>query len=270
MEAISLRSLKIGIKGAGEMASSVAWCLHMANMRNIFMMDIPFPLAVRRQVSFCEAVHEGSKVVEGVEAIKADSVEDVQRIWTKGNIAVLVDPNWMSRKVLKPDVMIDAILAKKNLGTKRVEASLVIGLGPGFVAAGDVHIVIETNRGHNLGRMITSGRAEANSGIPGSINGYSMERVLRAPINGLFSAKRSIGDLVEKDEVVGIVDGADVRAKIKGVIRGLIRSGIRVTQGLKLGDIDPRGDKSYCFTISDKGRAIGGAVLEAILKVYNK
>lgn len=270
MEAIPLHSLRIGIKGAGEMASSVAWRLYMANMRRIFMMDVPCPLAVRRQVSFCEAIHERSKVVEGVEAIRANSVEDVQQIWTNGNIAVLVDPKWASRKVLRPDVMIDAIVAKKNLGTKRTDASLVIGLGPGFVAASDVHIVIETNRGHNLGRIISSGSAEANTGIPGSIGGYSVERVLRAPVKGLFIAKRSIGDLVEKDEVVGIVEGTDVRARINGVIRGLIRSGVKVNQGLKLGDIDPRGDKNYCFTISDKARSIGGSVLEAILRVYNK
>jgi len=269
MEPISISKLSIGIKGAGEMASAIAWRLYMANMRKIFMMEIPCPLAVRRGVCFCEAIHEKSKIVEGVEAIKADSVEDVQQIWGKGKIAVLVDPEWMSREKLRPDVMLDAIVAKKNLGTTRTEARLVIGLGPGFAAGNDVHMVIETNRGHNLGRIVTSGSAEADTGIPGAIGGYTVERVLRAPVDGLFLARRTIGDSVKKGEVVGTVAGTEVRTGIDGVIRGLIRSDIEVTQGLKLGDIDPRGDKNHCYTISDKARAIAGSTLEAVLRVYN-
>jgi xanthine dehydrogenase accessory factor len=234
------------------------------------MMEIPHPIAVRRGVCFCEAVHERSKTVEGVTAFKADSVDDVQQIWNEGYIAVLVDSKWMSREALKPNVMLDAILAKRNLGTTRTEASLVIGLGPGFVAGSDVHIVIETNRGHDLGRIITSGSAEANTGIPGFIGGYSVERVLRAPVSGLFLARRTIGDLVKKGEVIGTVEGTEIQAKIDGVIRGLIQSDIEVIQGLKLGDIDPRGNKSYCYTISDKARTIAGSVLEVIFRVYNR
>jgi xanthine dehydrogenase accessory factor len=268
-ESISISKLSIGIKGAGEMASAIAWRLYMANIRKIFMMELPRPLAVRRGVCFCEAVYEGSQIVEGVEAIKADSAEDVQQIWTKGRIAVLVDPEWASRKTLRPDIVLDAIVAKKNLGTVRMEARLVIGLGPGFVAGNDVHMVIETNRGHNLGRIFTSGGAEADTGTPGAIGGHTAVRVLRAPLDGQFQASRTIGDSVKKGEVVGAVAGAEVRTGIDGVIRGLIRSDIEVTRGLKLGDIDPRGDKNYCYTISDKARAIAGSALEAVLRVYN-
>ena len=169
----------------------------------------------------------------------------------------------------QPDVVIDAILAKKNLGTHKNEAPLVIGLGPGFVAKQDVHMVIETNRGHNLGRIITSGSAEPDTGIPGSINGYTEERVLRAPCDGEFNARRSIGDSVKRGDAIGTVAQEPVVAKIDGVIRGLIRSSANVNRGLKIGDIDPRGRVDYCATISEKARAIGGSVLEAILRVYN-
>lgn len=266
----SIRELSIGIKGAGEMASAIAWRLYMANLRKIFMMEIPFPLAVRRGVCFCEAVHDRCKTVEGVEAVRADSIDDVDRIWNEGKIAVLVDPVWVSREKLRPDVILDAILAKKNLGTTRIEAGLVIGLGPGFVAGSDVHMVIETNRGHNLGRIITSGSAEADTGVPGDIGGYTQERVLRAPARGVFRTARAIGKPVKTGEVVGEVAGMEIRAAIDGVIRGLIRPDIEVTQGMKLGDIDPRGDRSYCYTISDKARAISGSVLEAILRTCNR
>jgi xanthine dehydrogenase accessory factor len=149
------------------------------------------------------------------------------------------------------------------------EADLVIGLGPGFSAGDDVHLVVETNRGHNLGRIIASGAAEPNTGIPGSIQGYAVERVLRAPISGILEAHKHIGDSVKKDEILGLVADTKVGAGIDGVIRGLIRSGSNVTQGMKLGDIDPRGEKSYCYTISDKARAIAGSVLEGILRHYN-
>lgn len=269
MEHHSIRELSIGIKGAGEMASAIAWRLYMAHIRKIFMMEIPRPLAVRRGVCFCEAIHEKSKIVEGVEAIKADNVDDVEQIWDREKIAVLVDPEWISREKLQPDVILDAILAKKNLGTTRTEACLVIGLGPGFAAGSDVHMVIETNRGHNLGRIITYGSAEADTGIPSDIGGYTEERVLRAPAGGVFRAGKAIGDSVKMGEVVGDVEGTEIRTRIDGVIRGLIRSNIRVNQGLKLGDIDPRGDKNHCFTISDKARAIAGSVLEAILRIFN-
>ena len=234
------------------------------------MLETDTPLAVRREVSFCEAVHDDSKTVEAVEATRVDRAKDVHEAWIQGKIAVAADPEWKMLDRMQPDVVIDAILAKKNLGTHPREAPLVIGLGPGFVAGQDVHFVIETNRGQNLGRIITSGTAEPNTGIPGSIGGYTEERILRAPCYGEFKAGSSIGDRVKKGDQIGTVASDAVHAKIDGVVRGLIRSPANVHQGLKIGDIDPRGTVDYCHTISDKARAISGSVLEAILRVYNQ
>jgi len=264
-----LHQLVVGIKGAGEMASAVAWRLYKANFRKIFMMEVPQPLAVRRAVSFCEAVYKGVAIVEGVEARKTDDADGIPAAWDKKAMAVLVDPLWATVKKMRPQVVIDAILAKANMGTATTEAPLVIGLGPGFAAPADVHMVIETNRGHHLGRIITDGSAELNTGIPGNIGGYAEQRVLRAPVAGIFKTRHSISDLVKSGDVIGTVDDETVYAGIDGVLRGLIRTGSRVSKDLKIGDIDPRQDKSYCDTISDKARAIGGSVLEAILRVYN-
>jgi xanthine dehydrogenase accessory factor len=259
----------IAIKGGGEMASAVAWRLFMANLKKIFMMETANPLAVRREVSFCEAVHGEKKEVEGVEGVLAHNLDEVKAIWRKEKIAVIVDPSWQTLKSIRADVVVDAILAKKNLGTSMNDASVVIGLGPGFSAGHDVDMVIETNRGHNLGKILTSGKAERNTGVPGPIAGYDQERVLRAPTNGRFLTSVSIGDLVEKSEIVASVAGEDIAALINGVVRGLIRPRTQVTQGMKVGDIDPRGDTGFCYTISDKARAIAGSVLEAIMRVHN-
>ena len=264
-----LRKLTIVIKGAGEMASAVAWRLYMSNLRKILMLETDNPLAVRREVSFCEALHDGLKTVEEVGAVKVQGLSDIYQAWKQGKVAVAPDPQWHLLDKIHPDLVVDAILAKRNLGTRMQEADLVIGLGPGYSAGNDVHMVIETNRGHNLGRIITAGPAEPNTGIPGSIGGFAEERVLRAPIDGKFTARRSIGDHVKADEIVGFVQETAVRTKIEGVMRGLIRSDTSVTNGLKIGDIDPRGQDSNCYTISDKARAIGGSVLEAVMRVYN-
>jgi len=269
MPAIPLNHLTVGIKGAGEMASAVAWRLHQARIRRIFMMEIARPIAVRRVVSFCEAVYEGRQRVEDVEALLIDSFADLESVWRENKIAVIVDPKWQTVSNVRPQVVVDAILAKQNLGTHLSEAPLVIGLGPGFTAGRDVHMLIETNRGHNLGRVIVSGTAEPNTGIPGNIGGFSGRRVLRSSAEGLFDSARAIGDQVKAGEVVGVVAGVEVRAEIDGVLRGLIRSETRVASGLKLGDIDPRNDPGFCRTISDKGRAIAGSVLEAIMRKYN-
>ena len=265
-----LNEIIIAVKGAGEMASAVAWRLYMSNFRKIVMLETDCPLAVRREVSFCEAVHEGQKEVEKIRAVRVQNPDEIEPCWEKGEIAVVVDPQWQTLKAIQPEVVVDAVLAKKNLGTHRNEAPLVIGLGPGFYAGKDVHLVIETNRGHNLGIIITTGEAEPNTGTPGAIGGFTEERVLRAPGAGQFESVRNIGDRVKKNEIVGSVAGLEVRSRIKGVLRGLIRPSSQVTQGLKIGDIDPRGEISYCFTISDKARAIGGSVLEAILRSYNR
>jgi xanthine dehydrogenase accessory factor len=264
-----LHSLIVGIKGAGEMASAIGWRLYTANIRKIFMMEVAHPLAVRREVSFCEAVRDGEKTVDGVQAKSVDRVEDIQSVWDRGWIAVLMDPEWLTIEKIPPDVLVDAIQAKRNLGTAVEEAPLVIGLGPGFVAGKDVHMVIETQRGHDLGKVITAGSAAVNTGVPGDIGGHSKKRVLKAYCCGIFRAMRCIGDLVQPGEVIGTVEDVEVIAEIGGVIRGLIRPGIRVMEGQKLGDIDPRGDPGYCYTISDKARAIAGSILEATLRVYN-
>jgi len=264
-----LRELIIVIKGGGEMASAVAWRLYRANLQKILMLETDNPLAVRREVSFCEALHEGRMAVEGIEAVRVQGLADTYLAWEQGNIAVAADPHWHLAAQIRPDLVVDAILAKSNLGTRMEEGKLVIGLGPGFSAGEDVHMVIETNRGHDLGRIITAGPAEPNTGIPGPIGGFTEERVLRAPIEGKFTARLSIGDHVKEDEIVGFVQEAKIIAKIGGVIRGLIRSETQVTSGLKIGDIDPRGQQNYCYTISDKARAIGGSVLEALLRVFN-
>lgn len=264
-----LNELIIAVKGAGEMASAVAWRLYMANLCKIMMLEIAHPMAVRRNVSFCEAVHDRQTTVEGVQAVNVENAGTISEQWCKDNIAVMVDPHWASIGEIKPDIVIDATLAKRNLGTNRNDARLVIGLGPGFEAGRDVHFVIETNRGHHLGRVIENGSAAANTGIPGSIGGYTKERVLRAPGDGDFLCTRQIGDIVQKGDTIGTVAGIEVSAPISGVLRGLLRPGSRVSKGLKIGDIDPRAAVEYCDTISEKGRAIAGSVLEAILRVYN-
>jgi xanthine dehydrogenase accessory factor len=270
MRARALKDHHIIIKGAGEMATGVACRLYRANFKRILMLETPAPLAVRRQVSFCEAVHAGTMTVEGIEAVKVAAEADVIDAWVADKIAVLVDPKGYSIEHLHPDVLIDATLAKRNLGIFRADAPLVIALGPGFTAGRDCHVVIETNRGHNLGRLIASGEAEANTGITGDISGFTAERVLRAPQDGLFTSDRQIGDLVSRGAVVGRVGSVEVTSRIDGIVRGLIRPGMAVTKGLKIGDIDPRGDAGYCDTISEKARSLGGAVLEAILAVYNR
>ncbi len=265
----ALSELRILIKGAGEMASGIAWRLFHSNF-HVCMTELERPIAVRRLVSFCEAIYDGSQVVEGVEGILVDSVDRVEWAWQNNKIPVIIDPKCRVKERLRPQCLVDAILAKRNTGTQFGDADLVIALGPGFVAGVDAHMVIETNRGHNLGRIITDGEAEPNTRIPGEIEGYTWQRVLRAPTTGIFVTERDIGDRVNKGAVVGSVDGSPVLSEIEGVIRGLIRSETPVSKGLKLGDIDPRGKKAYCNTISDKALALGGAVLEAIMRTFNR
>jgi xanthine dehydrogenase accessory factor len=235
------------------------------------MTELSQPLAVRREVCFCEAVYDGQKEVEGVRAKRVPGPEGIASAWKEGAIPLLVDPDGQeTRRFLNPDVVVDAILAKRNTGTRIHDAPLVIGLGPGFTAAKDVHVVVETNRGHDLGRVLSRGTAEPDTGVPGEIGGFSTERVLRSPKKGVFRAECSIGDRVSKGTVVAVVDGSALVAQIDGTVRGLLRDGVEVKRATKVGDIDPRGRREHCFTISDKARAIGGGVLEAILQCYNR
>lgn len=264
-----VQELVVLIRGAGEMASGVAHRLHQSHFK-ICMLEIPHPLAVRREVSFCEAIYGGEKEVEGVRAKFISTPKEIQSVWKEGKIPLLVDSDGKkTRDLLKPDVLVDAILAKKNLGTHIKDAPLVIGLGPGFTAGKDVHIVVETNRGQNLGKMILNGTAEPDTGIPGEIGGFTVERVLRTTKKGIFVPQKSIGDRVSKGSVVAVVDDFPVIAGISGVVRGLLRERVEVRKGMKVGDIDPRRKRELCFTISDKARAIGGGVLEAILYWFN-
>jgi xanthine dehydrogenase accessory factor len=262
----------IVVKGAGEMASAVAWRLYMANLRRICMLDLDQPLCVRRQVAFCTALESGAGIVEGVRAVAARDWGEIEAAWESQSISVVSTTDWerINARTPAPDVLIDAILAKRNLGTRKDEARLVIGLGPGFTAGEDCHLVIETNRGHDLGRIIASGSAEANTGIPGNIAGHTDDRVLRAPAAGIFESQSAIGDHVHRNDVIGQVAGHPVTAGLDGMLRGLIRPGTAVTDGLKLGDIDPRGKREHCRTISDKARAIAGAVLEGVMRYCNR
>jgi xanthine dehydrogenase accessory factor len=264
----SLTDLRVLIRGAGEQASGIAHRLWRSHLR-VAMTEIPAPMAVRRAVSFCEAVWDGTCEVEGVRARRVSGRGEFEAVIEAGEIPVLVDPELSCLGAWEPHVLIDATIAKRNLGTQRDMAPLVIGLGPGFIAGQDVEVVVETNRGHNLGRLFFHGEAEPNTGTPGDTAGYTVERVLRAPCDGVFETSAAIGDSVRAGDVVAQVEGREIRAEISGVVRGLLRPGLRVWTGLKAGDIDPRTRRENCFTISEKARALGGSALEAILMRFN-
>lgn len=252
------------IRGAGDLATGIAMRLFRSHLR-VVMTDLPQPTAIRRTVCFSQAILYGSYQVEDVTAERAETEDDVRRILSAGQIPVLADPKAVCRAWLRPDVVVDAILAKKNLGTAITDAPLVIGVGPGFCAGKDCHAVIETMRGHTLGRVIYSGSAIPNTNVPGLIGGFAGERVLRAPADGAFRSVRRIGDLVKAGDVAGYVSGEPMVCTIDGVLRGLIADGIPVRKGMKSGDVDPRGNVENCYTVSDKATAVGGGVLEAIL-----
>jgi len=264
---INLSDFSICIRGGGDIASGVAWRLYQCGFR-VYITEIDRPMAVRRKVAFCEAVYDGKAEVEGFEAVLVNSPCEIPDAWSRGRIPVIIDPLNNSRRETSPDILIDATIAKRNLGTFIDHAPLVIALGPGFAAGRDAHIVIETNRGHNLGRALTEGSAEPDTGVPGPIEGFSRDRVLRSPADGIFENKMDIGDLVKKGDTVGFVNEIPVKTLIGGALRGLIRPGISVSKGLKIGDVDPRGKTEYCFTISEKALAIAGGVLEGILRSF--
>lgn len=255
------------IRGAGDLATGIAWRLWQAHF-DIVMTDLPRPTAIRRTVAFSTALENIEMTVEGVTAVACATPNQVLEATKRRRVAVLPDPDCKLALQLRPDVVVDAILAKRNLGTRIDDAPLVIGVGPGFCAGQDCHYVIETQRGHDLGRVIEEGPAAPNSGIPGNIGGYTSERILRAPAAGVFRPLAAIGDLVQAGQTVAEVNGTPLTAPIAGMVRGMLAEGVEVTPGFKCGDVDPRGEKASYTTISDKARAIGGGVLEAILRRY--
>jgi xanthine dehydrogenase accessory factor len=262
--ALSFSELRVLIRGGGEMATGIAHRLHRCHMR-VFITEIAMPTSVRRNVAFAEAVYEGAQTVEGVKAVRVGSCDQAYAAWEQDQIPIFVDPEARIRAILKTAVIVDAIMAKKNGAAKLIDAPIVIGVGPGFTAGSDVHAVVESNRGHHLGRVIWNGAAESDTGIPAPVDGYTASRVLRVPQSGIFNALRAIGDVIAIGEPVAKVNDEFIKAKISGQIRGLLRNGIQVQQGIKAGDIDPRGERGYCDSISDKSRAIAGGVLEAVL-----
>ena len=298
------KNLLIICRGAGDLATGIIHRLHRAGHR-VIALETDYPAAIRRQVSFCEAVYDGSAVVEGVTARLVPALADaetdtetysgendtpaahivsekwdssaIEAVLEAGEVPLLIDQKGESIALLKPDVVVDAIIAKKNLGTTNDMAPLVIGVGPGFTAGQDVHLVIESMRGHNLARIITDGMAQPNTGVPGNIAGFTSERVIHAPAAGYIHDVRKIGDIVQKgDEIARIYPDKEsydnalseyvpVNATITGIIRGLIREGYYFREGFKIADIDPReSELTNCFTISDKARSIAGSVLEAV------
>lgn len=259
-----LDHILVVVKGAGDLATGVIHRLHRAGMR-VVATELPQPLVIRRAVAFASAVYEGLWEVEGIVARRVTDETMMNRALTAGQVPVWIDPQAQIVQRLRPDAVVDAIVAKRNTGTALTDAPGVIALGPGFEAGQDCHAVIETSRGHNLGRVILHGGAEADTGTPGKVGGESARRLLRAPGDGLFAGRCQIGDFVRAGEPVAEVAGQPVVARIDGVLRGLLHDGLTVHAGLKVGDVDPRAVVEHCFTVSDKARAIGGSVLEAIL-----
>ena len=277
------KKILIICRGGGDLATGIVHRLFRAGFP-VLVLETDSPAAIRRQVSFSEAVYDGTATVEGVTAERIASANraSVNHVLEEGRVPLLVDPEGSSIPLLKPDIVVDAIIAKKNLGTAKEMAPLVIGVGPGFTAGEDVDLVVESMRGHNLARIFTTGSALPNTGIPGNIGGFTKERVIHAEAAGYMKNIRQIGDIVEKGEEIARIyekmteDGTfsgsyvSVEASISGIIRGLIREGYHFQKGFKIADIDPReSELANCFTISDKARSIGGSVLEAVCGYVN-
>jgi xanthine dehydrogenase accessory factor len=269
MNEVNIQQTLVAVKGAGDLATGVMHRLVRAGFL-VMATELPEPTVVRRTVSFAEAISQGEMTVEGVTAQLACSKEGIVAILAGGQVPVAVDPDGILVKAMQPTVLVEATLSKYNSGITLDDAPIVIALGPGYEAGRDVHAVVETNRGHNLGRVYYQGYAEPNTGVPGAIGGYTLERLLRAPVAGRLYGTHEIGDMVQVGETVAEVktddegDKIPVIAAIPGILRGLLRDGLHVTPGMKVGDIDPRAAREHCFTISDKSRAVGGGVLEAI------
>ncbi len=261
--------LRVVVKSGGDLGTGVAWRLHRCGFR-VLVTETARPTVIRRAVAFASAVYEGRVAVDGVGARLVEDDATIADAWAAGDVPVLVDAGGASIERLQPDAMVDAILAKRNTGTRISDASIVVALGPGFCAGVDCHAVVETKRGHDLGRVLLEGSAAPNTGVPGSVGGESARRLLRAPTEGVFRAARAIGDRVRAGDVVAHVGDAPLCSQLDGVMRGLLHDGLTVSGGAKVGDVDPRGVVSHCLTISDKALAVGGGVLEAILHLRTR
>lgn len=258
------------VRGGGDIASGAIQKLHRSGFR-VLVLEIENPTAIRRNVAFSDAVYNGTSEVEGTKAVLIKNLEELEVAFNNNLIPIVVDPKGEYIEKLKPLAVVDGILAKKNLGTKKTMAPITVALGPGFEAGVDVDIVIETMRGHNLGRLIFEGFAIENTGVPGEIAGFSKERVIHSPAEGIIENIKTIGDIVKAGEVIAKVGEEPIYASIDGLLRGIIKNGFLVNKGLKIADIDPRLKEVENYTtISDKARNIGGGVLEAILLVKNK
>lgn len=257
--------MKVLIKGAGDLASGIAAVLFRCGC-NVVMTEIEKPLTVRREVSFSSAVYENEIVVEGIKGKLVKNYEEIIKTWQKNEVAIIVDEKAEIREQISADVMIDAVMAKKNIGTTIADAPLVIGLGPGFFAGRDCHYVIETMRGETLAKAISHGSAIPNTGVPGVVAGFSIERLLKSPKNGIFQPISNISDYVKKGQIVGYVDEIPVYSQLDGRVRGMLKEGLQVSTGMKIGDVDPRDDISLCFKISDKAYAIGESIWRVIVK----
>lgn len=266
----SLFTRPIIVRGGGDLATGVIQKLCHAGFK-VLVLEVATPLAIRRTVALCTAVNEQKYQVEDIVAVHIDTIEECETCWDNNEVPILVDPSGRSIEQLQPVAVIDAILAKKNLGTSSAMAPIVVAMGPGFSAPEDCHCVIETMRGHQLGRLIFSGATLPNTGIPGEIGGKSAERVVHSPDSGIVKHYRAIGDIVEKNDLLFYVGETPVYSPLSGVLRGLISNGLEISKGLKCADVDPR-DASVvdCFTISDKARALGGAVLDALFYLANQ
>jgi xanthine dehydrogenase accessory factor len=257
------------VRGGGDIATGTIYRLHRCGYR-VLILETDSPTAIRRTVSFCEAIYDKATTIEDVTAVLIQTTDDCEKIWQQNKIAICVDRRAASINTIKPIAVVDAILAKKNFGTSTAMAPITIGLGPGFCAGRDVHAVIETARGHSLGRVIYSGKALPNSGIPGEIQGVSKERVIYAKNSGNLQIIRDIGSCVRAGEIIAKISDLPVQAPITGLVRGMLRNSFTVHKGLKIADIDPRIDeRENCYTISDKARCISGSVLEALLSLSN-
>ena len=261
--------LKVLVRSGGDLASAVVQKLHRSGFK-VVISELEHPMMVRRTVSFSNSVYTKRFSVEGIEAVYVKNQKELEDCLSKGSIPVTTLSEEALFKFYRPSIFIDATLSKKPVEYKRTDFDIVIGLGPEIEAGVNADAVIETCRGHDLGRILFKGFAKKNTSIPGFIDGYAKERVLRAPCDGHIVTEHSIGDMVKKHDVIMTVDSKPVLAQIDGVIRGLIHPNTIVREGLKIGDIDPRGTKDYCYTISDKGRNIAGAVLEAVLYLLRK